>query len=100
MMSGARNVDHAKNLATQRSSSVARLRQINDSLLLAQFRETETRDKWITANRDKDISQRLVNRQEQEFADTATREGRKETEDLSRGRLTIRGSAMNKGESS
>ena len=100
VMSGARNVDHAKNLATQRSSSVARLRQINDSLLLAQFREAEARDKWITANRDKDISQRLVDRQEQEFADAATREGRKETEDLSRGRLTIRGSAMNKGESS
>ncbi len=39
VMSGARNVNHAKNLATLRSSSAACLRQITDSLLLAQLRE-------------------------------------------------------------
>jgi hypothetical protein len=100
VMSGARNVNHAKNLATLRSSSAACLRQITDSLLLAQLREREARERWIVANREKEIGQELVDRQVKADSDEATRVAHKETEDLSRGRLIVRSSTSDGGESS
>jgi hypothetical protein len=52
------------------------------------------------ANREKEIGQELVDRQAKADRDEATRVAQKETEDLSRGRLIVRSSTSDGGESS
>jgi flagellar biosynthesis chaperone FliJ len=50
-------------IAAQRSSSAAYIRQINDTLMLAQLRAENARRAWLAADQDREISQRLLNRE-------------------------------------
>lgn len=68
MLDGRRRVEDMKFIAAQRSSSVAYIRQINDSLMLAQMRAENARRTWLATDQDREISQRLVDR-EQDAAD-------------------------------
>ena len=71
MLEGRRRVEDMKFIAAQRSSSVAYIRQINDSLMLAQMRAENARRAWLATDQDREISQRMVDR-EQDAADLAS----------------------------
>lgn len=64
MLDGRRRVEDMKFIAAQRSSSVAYIRQINDSLMLAQMRAENARRTWLATDQDREISQRLVDREQ------------------------------------
>ncbi len=71
MLDGRRRVEDMKFIAAQRSSSVAFIRQINDSLMLSQMRAENARRAWLATDQDREISQRMVDR-EQNAADLAS----------------------------
>ena len=64
LLDGRRRVEDMKFIAAQRSSSVAFIRQINDSLMLAQLRAENARRAWLTTDQDREISQRLLDREQ------------------------------------
>ena len=61
LLDGRRRVESMQFIAAQRSSSAAYIRQINDSLMLAQLRAENARRAWLAADQDREISQRLLN---------------------------------------
>ncbi len=63
LLDGRRRVESMQFIAAQRSSSAAYIRQINDSLMLAQLRAENARRAWLAADQDREISQRLLNRE-------------------------------------
>jgi hypothetical protein len=67
---GKSRVDDIKMLAARRASSAACIRQINDALLLARMRTEDARRTWLAADQDREIGQRLVDR-EHDIADAA-----------------------------
>jgi flagellar biosynthesis chaperone FliJ len=71
LLDGRRRVEDMKFIAAQRSSSVAFIRQINDSLMLAQLRAENARLAWLATDQDREISQRLLDR-EQDAAELAS----------------------------
>ena len=71
LLDGRRRVEDMKFIAAQRSSSVAFIRQINDSLMLAQLRAENARRAWLATDQDREISQRLLDR-EQDAAELAS----------------------------
>ena len=64
LLDGRRRVEDMKFIAAQRSSSVAFIRQINDSLMLAQLRAENARRAWLATDQDREISQRLLDREQ------------------------------------
>lgn len=91
LMWGRRPVEDTQTIAAQRSSSAARVRQINDALYLAHIRAENARQAWIVADRDREIGQRLVDQDVRDREMAADKAERNETEDLNRGRLIVRG---------
>lgn len=91
MMRGRRPVEDTKIIAAQRSSSAARVRQINDALYLAHMRAENARQAWIVADRDREIGQRLVDQDARDRQTAADKAERNDTDDLNRGRLIVRG---------
>ena len=84
---GKSRVEDMKMLAARRSSSAACIRQINDSLLLARLRADNARRAWVAADQDREIGQRLVDR-EQDIADSANaRAVSREADERAQGRI-------------
>lgn len=84
---GKSRVEDMKMLAARRSSSAACIRQINDSLLLARLRADNARRAWVAADQDREIGQRLVDR-EQDIADSANdRAESREADERAQGRI-------------
>ena len=84
---GKSRVEDMKMLAARRSSSAACIRQINDSLLLARLRAYNARRAWVAADQDREIGQRLVDR-EQDIADSANdRAESREADERAQGRI-------------
>ena len=87
---GKSRVEDMKMLAARRSSSAACIRQINDSLLLARLRADNARRAWVAADQDREIGQRLVDR-EQDIADSANdRAESREADERAQGRFIVR----------
>ena len=83
-------VEDIKMLAARRTSSAACIRQIKDSLLLARMRTENARQAWLAADQDREIGQRLVDR-DQDIADAENdRAESLEADEGAHGRLFIR----------
>ena len=83
-------VEDIKMLAARRSSSAACIRQINDSLLLARMRTENARHAWLAADQDREIGQRLVDR-DQDIADAEKdRAESREADERAQGRFIVR----------
>ncbi len=91
LMGGRRAISDTRVIAAQRSSTAARVRQINDALYLAHIRAENARQAWIQADREREIGQRLVDQAADERDREVQQFERKESEDLTRGRLVVRG---------
>ena len=63
LLDGRRRVESMQFIAAQRSSSAASIRKLHDSLMLAQLRAENARRAWLAADQDREISQRLLNRE-------------------------------------
>ena len=90
LLDGRRRVEDMKFIAAQRSSSVAFIRQINDSLMLAQLRAENARRAWLATDQDREISQRLLDREQDATELASDREERLNSDERARSLIFYR----------
>lgn len=82
-IAGRRTAAEAQITFAQRAGSAARLSMLNDSLVLAAADAETARLAWVEADRDREVAQRLVNRQRDMALKEFDYRERREMDDLS-----------------
>jgi len=82
-IAGRRTTAEAQITFAQRAGSAARLRMLSDSLIIATADAESARLAWMEADRDREVAQRLVDRQRDMALKEFNYQERREMDDLS-----------------